>query len=151
MPNPSFDGACAKSRAGPSIQTLGVSFMTKMATLAGVAHNIAHHSASGLSYISPHLAVALRAVGETTTEIDLLASEPYPKNAKELQPLRSGLRSLRATVEAMLRKHGFSSEDVASVVLQATPAPWDAEGFLLHTRAIIVGRNGRTYDSGWLM
>lgn len=124
--------------------------MTKMSALAGVAQNIAHHSASGLSYISPHLAVALRAVGETTAEIDLLAPEPYPKNAKEMQPLRLALRTLKATVETMLRKHGFSLEDVTSVVLQATPAPWDAEGYLLHARAIIVGKNDSTYDSGWL-
>jgi hypothetical protein len=41
--------------------------MTKMAELAGVAHNIAHHSASNLSYLSPHLAQALRAAGEETT------------------------------------------------------------------------------------
>ena len=124
--------------------------MSKMSALTGVAHNIAHHAASGLSNISPHLAIALRATGETTTEIDLLASEPYPMNAKVLEPLRIALRSLKATVEVMLRKHGFSTEDVTSVVVLATPAPWDAGGYVLHTRTIIVGRNGRTYDSGWL-
>jgi hypothetical protein len=73
--------------------------MTKMSALSGVAHNIAHHSASGLSYISPHLAIALRTVGETTTEIDLLAPEPYSKNAKEIQSLRLALCTLKATVE----------------------------------------------------
>ena len=124
--------------------------MTRMSALAGVAHNVAHHSASGLSYLSPHLAIALRAVGESTTEIDLLAPDPYPANAKEMQPLRLALGTLKATVEAMLRKHSFSSQDVFSGVLQATPAPWDSEGYLLHTRCIIIGRNGRPYDSGWL-
>lgn len=124
--------------------------MTEMSELAGVAHNIAHHSASGLSYVSPHLAVALRAVGETTTGIELLAPEPYPKNAKEMQPLRLALRTLKVTIKAMLQRHGFSLEDVTSVKLQATPAPWDTVGYLLHTRGIIVGKNGRTYDSGWL-
>lgn len=140
----------AVAYARRSCPTLGVSPMTKMSALAGVAHNIAHHSASGLSYISPHLAVAMRAVGETTAEIDLLAPEPYPKNAKEMQPHRLALRTLKATVETMLHRHGFSLEDVASVVLQATSAPWDTEGYLLHTRGVIVGKNGRTYDSGWL-
>lgn len=124
--------------------------MTKMTVLTGVAHNIAHHSASGLSYISPHLAMALRGAGESTTEIDLLAPEPYPPNAEEMQPLRLALRALKVTVEEILRKHGFSPNDVASVVLQATPAPWDAEGYLLHTRTIITAKNGKTYDSGWL-
>lgn len=124
--------------------------MTKMSALAGVAHNIAHHSAGGLSYISPHLAMALRAKGESTTEIELLDPEPYPGNAEEMQPLRLALLALKTTVEAILRKHGFAREDVTSIVLQVTPAPWDTEGFVLHARSIITGKNGRTYDSGWL-
>ena len=55
-----------------------------MSTLTGVAHNIAHHSASGLSYLSPHLALALRSAGLQTTEIELLSTAPYPPNAAEL-------------------------------------------------------------------
>lgn len=132
------------------ISRLGSHPMTKMSALTGVAHDIAHHSASGLSYLSPHLAEALRAAGERTTEIELLDPEPYPANAKELQPLRLALLSLKTTVEAILRKHGFSTADVASVVLQATPVPWDTKGYILHTRSIITGKNGRAYDSGWL-
>lgn len=124
--------------------------MTKSAELAAVAHNIAHHAGSGLSYLSPHLARALRAAGEDTTEIDLLAHGPYPPNATDLQPLRMALASLQDTVWALLAKHGFSTADVTRITLHATPAPWDKEGFLLHTRAVVKSRNGRTYDSGWL-
>ena len=124
--------------------------MTKMSTLSGVAHNIAHHSASGLSYLSPHLAIALRSSGAETTEIELLSLEPYPNNAIELKPLRLALSSLKSTIEAMIQKHGFSQSDVASVVLHATPAPWDKEGYTLHTRSVITAKNGRVYDSGWL-
>ncbi len=124
--------------------------MAKLATLAGVAHNIAHHSASGLSYLSPHLAQALRGAGVATTEIDLLAPEPYPPRAIELQPLRLALRSLKSTVAEILQKHGFMVSDVVSIILCATPAPWDKDGYSLHTRALITGKNGRVYDSGWL-
>jgi hypothetical protein len=124
--------------------------MAKQSTLAGVAHNIAHHSASGLSYLSPHLAQALRKAGIETTEIELMAPEPYPTHATELKPLRLALASLKSTVMAMLQKHGFAQSDVVSVVLQATPAPWDKDGYLLHTRAVITAKNGRVYDSGWL-
>ena len=124
--------------------------MGRMSTLAGVAHNLAHHAGSGLGYVSPHLAQALRAVGVETTEIDLLAPAPYPPKAAELQPLRLALASLQATAKALLAKHGFSASDVSSVMLYATPAPWDTNGYSLHTRAVLISGTGRTYDSGWL-
>ena len=124
--------------------------MTKMADLAGIAHNIAHHSASGLSYLSPHLAQALRAAGEETTAIELLVQDPYPPKIGEVQPLRLSLASLKATAQGLLKKHGFNQNDVISIVLYATPAPWDRDGYVLHTRAVITAKNGRVYDSGWL-
>ena len=124
--------------------------MSRMSELAGVAHNIAHHAASGVSYISPHLAQAVRAVGMDTTEIDLLAESPYPSRAIELRPLRLALTSLQSTANSLLAKHGFSQGDVSSMVLYATPAPWDSEGYSLHTRVVLTSSAGRTYDSGWL-
>ncbi len=84
--------------------------MSKEAELAGVAHNIAHHSCSGLSYISPHLSKSLRAVGLTTTEINLLDASPYPPTVQESEPLRLGLASLHNFVLALLERHGFSKE-----------------------------------------
>lgn len=124
--------------------------MAKMAELAGVAHNIAHHSASGLSWISPHLAQALRAAGEKTTAIELLARHPYPSQIAEVQPLRLALVSLQVTVQGMLQKHGFNQDDILSIVLHVTPAPEDRSGYVLHTRAVITAKHGRVYDSGWL-
>src|SRR5260221_9324240 len=84
--------------------------MTKMADLAGVAHNIAHHSASGLSYLSPHLAQALRAAGEETTAIELLVQNPYPPKIAEVQPLRLSLVSLKATVQEV--ELGFMQKSI---------------------------------------
>ena len=124
--------------------------MSKTAKLAGVAHSIAHHAGSGLSYISPHLAEALRSVGASTTDIDLLALSPYPPEAAELKPLRLALAALQIKSKSILLKHGFSDGDVASIILRATPAPWDKAGYSLHTRAVVTSRAGRVYDSGWL-
>ena len=124
--------------------------MGRMSTLAGVAHSLAHHAGSGLSYVSPHLAEALRAAGVETTEIDLLVPAPYPPKAADLQPLGLALASLQATAKALLAKHGFSASDVSSMILYATPAPWDKDGYSLHTRAVLISSTGRTYDSGWL-
>lgn len=43
--------------------------MGRIAVLAGVAHDIAHHATSGLSYLSPHLALALSALHATALRI----------------------------------------------------------------------------------
>ena len=102
-----------------SVQKLGA--MSKHSELTGVAHNIAHHAGSGLSYLSPHLAQALWAAGSDTTEIDLLSKDPYPLNAAELQPLRLALASLQKTVMSLLAKQGFSDSDVSAIILHATP------------------------------
>jgi len=96
------------------------------------------------------MAEALRAVGASTTDIDLLAFSPYPPEAAELRPLRLALRALQAMSKSILLKHGFSAADVTSIVLRATPAPWDESGYCLHTRAVVTSRTGRAYDSGWL-
>ena len=124
--------------------------MGRVSQLAGVAHNLAHHAGSGLSYISPHLAQALWAKGVETTEIDLLAEAPYPSQAVEIQPLRLALATLRETARTLLAKGGFSDSDVTSMILYATPVPWDKSGYSLHTRVVLTSTTGRTYDSGWL-
>lgn len=118
--------------------------------LAGVAHDIAHHACSGLGYLNPHMAEALRAKGSDTTEVELLHLSPYPANAEELRPLRLALRAMREKAQAILVANGLGLDDVASIRLLATPAPWDSSGHCLHTRAIITSSDLKTYDSGWL-
>jgi hypothetical protein len=124
--------------------------MAKQKALAGAAHDIAHHAASGLSYLSPHMAQALRSAGITTTTIELLDASPYPAGATELKPLRLALQSLSATAVKIIAGYGLPRTEVSSVRLSVTPAPWDSEGYSLHTRAEVTAGNGRTYDSGWL-
>lgn len=124
--------------------------MTKQSQLSGVAHNIAHHTASGLSYVSPYLANSLRAAGIDSTQFELLVEQPYPPNTLEITPLKLALKTLRLTVIGLLKKHGFDLNKISSIILHATPAPWDKQGYILHTRAVITTRNGRVFDSGWI-
>src|SRR6185369_14307871 len=102
--------------------------MATRRALAGVAHDIAHHANSGLSYLSPHMAQALRTVGLETTVVELLVSSPYPPGASEMKPLRLALQALRSTSGTILEKYGFSLADVTSIKLHATPALWDTSG-----------------------
>jgi len=47
--------------------------------LSSVCQSIAHHAASSLSYVHPHLLQALKATGELIATVDLLSATPYPK------------------------------------------------------------------------
>jgi hypothetical protein len=122
----------------------------KLKELRGVAHDIAHHAASGLSCISPHMAQALRSSNIETTTIELLSEEPYPERVVELEPLRMALHALRKTMLEISSRRGFQAEDFQSVRLHATPAPWDQSGYLLHIKATIVASNGNSYESKWI-
>lgn len=124
--------------------------MARGARLQGIAHNIAHHAGSGLCSISPHLANALKLDGIETTNIDLLSEDPYPGNVAYIEPLSLSLSALRLKAEEILAKHNFRFRDLSELTLKATPAPWDRDGYCLHTRVVIVARAGKVFDSGWL-
>jgi hypothetical protein len=124
--------------------------MTKERSLSGVAHGIAHHAGSGLGYLTPHLAQALREASLETTAVELLAEEPYPTGVAEMRPLRLALAAMKQTALDILKKYGFERSDVLSIKLHGTPAPWDDTGYLLHTRAVITSAKDHEFDSGWL-
>ena len=124
--------------------------MPTQRALSGAAHDLAHHAASGLSYLSPHLGKALRDARVSTTTIHLMQPSPYPTGIADVKPLRLALQALSKTAEKILAGYGFAKEDVLAIDLSATPAPWDETGFLLHTRAVITVAGGRSFDSGWL-
>jgi hypothetical protein len=124
--------------------------MATQRALAGAAHDIDHHDNSGLSYLSPHMARALRAVGLETTIVELLDPLPYPPGASEMKPLRLALEALHSFSVAILAKYGFSLPDVTSIKLHATPASCDESGSVLRTRVVITATGGKLFDSGWL-
>lgn len=124
--------------------------MTRERLLAGAAHDIAHHAGSGVSWLSPHMAVALRKSGVATVSFDVLAPDPYPAGVVEVEPLRLALASLRDKAQQILSGYGFLPNDISGVELSVTPAPWDETGYTLHTRAVVTSSGGRPFDSGWL-
>ena len=124
--------------------------VTKERSLSGVAHDIAHHAGSGLSWLMPHLAQAVREALLETTAVELLDEEPYPMGVAEVPTLRLVLGDLKQSALRILKKYGFERPDVLSIKLHGTPAPWDDTGHLLHTRVIITSAKERRFDSGWL-
>lgn len=76
--------------------------MSSLKQLQGVAHNIAHHSQSSLSWLHPHLGQACDHAGVTAADLELLAAQPYPSGLPthellpRLKPLEMVLQALQA-------------------------------------------------------
>lgn len=121
--------------------------MPSQRALAGVAHDIAHHAASGLSYIHPHLYQACVAAGVRTARIDLLASDPYPSGLPEIQPLRLALGALQEKFSDVLRANGFAASDVAEAGLAIQFPLAGADGYTCQSASRLVSARGRVYTA----
>jgi hypothetical protein len=117
----------------------------KSAVMNGVAHDIAHHGQSGLSWLYPHLGEACREAGVLTATVDLLDEQPYPLGLPNRTPLGLALSSMRQTLAAILEQHGFRLADVTSARLEFTFPSGYGDGSLYSVRSTLVYR-GRTYE-----
>jgi hypothetical protein len=90
--------------------------MARVALLASVAYNIAHHAASGLSWLHPHACQSARALGLAELRFDLLASQPLSLPSVA-EPLRLASEALRKKSLEILEQHGFSVNALASAIL----------------------------------
>lgn len=84
--------------------------------LQSVAHNVAHHSASGLSCLHPHASKAARTNGSSHLEFDLLATSPLSLAQIE-EPLRLSASSLRGKFVTILNAEGFCLTDISKAQL----------------------------------
>jgi hypothetical protein len=90
--------------------------MARAALLASVAHNVAHHAASGLSWLHPHACQSARALGLAELRFDLLASQPLSQ-PNQPEPLRLASEALSKKSLEILEQHGFSAGALASAFL----------------------------------
>jgi hypothetical protein len=84
--------------------------------LGSVAHNVAHHAASSMSWLHPHAHRAAQAAGGGELDFDLLA--PFPLTLPSVDPpLRSACEGLRAKFVDILTKDGFAVAHLRSARL----------------------------------
>ncbi len=93
------------------------SAMASLKKLQAVAHDIAHHAQSSLSWIHPHLGEACAEAGVLDTSVELLMSS-CPRGLAARKPLELALSSLREKFFEMLSTYGLSREDVRAVRLE---------------------------------
>jgi hypothetical protein len=115
-------------------------------SLLGVAHDIAEHAQSGLSFLYPHLCRACQEAGVRTTSLSLLEDDPYPATLRQHEPLALAFVGVRLRFLQILASYGYSSADVASIQLSFTfPVTWE-DGSIYAVVAAITTPSGRVFE-----
>ena len=83
----------------------------------GIAHDIAHHAQSGLSYLHPWLDDACREARLSEAALDLLADRPWPTGFPVSEPLRLATSALQRRFADMVAKAGLSVDDLSEAGL----------------------------------
>src|SRR6266516_1415231 len=97
--------------------------MASLKPLNGVAHDIAHHAQSGLSWLHPHIGEMCRKAGVNKAVVEITESQPYPPGLERYKPLELALESLHKKLLEILQKQSLSLADVASLQLEFTFSP----------------------------
>ncbi|MGP6459771.1 hypothetical protein [Pseudomonas parakoreensis] len=113
--------------------------------LSSVCQSIAHHAASGLSYVHPHLLQALKVTGEPIATVDLLSAIPYPKELRSHPHLPTALSSLRDRFKQILKSEGFLITDLDEAKLFFKPDGQYQDEYCCECHARLSHLSGRKY------
>ena len=91
--------------------------MTSDKIYNSLTHNIAHHAASGLSYLHPHLSQACKAHGTKDICLRLTEKNVYPHDFPVPDPLKLSTETLKKTFLEMISNLNLSSEKIESASL----------------------------------
>lgn len=119
--------------------------MPSLKLLNGVAHDIAHHAVSGLSYIHPYLGELCRSMGKLTIALNVLSDSPLPENIIPVEPLALSSRALHQKFLEILERNGFSLKDVQSAVLTFSFSPSRTDDYIATCKASLVASNGKIF------
>ena len=120
--------------------------MATQRELLGIAHNIAHHAQSGLSWLHPHLAEACRFALVDAAEVELLDPQPYPLALPRRKPLEGALQDLQTRFWGMLELQGISRDSVQSVRLKFLLSPSRTDNYSCAVTAVITASNGKIFQ-----
>ncbi len=124
----------------------GETFMPSSKILNGVAHDIAYHALSGLSYLHPHLTQVCKRVSCTAVTLDLLRESPLPADFPDYEPLRLASRALHSTFIRILESNGFTVADIATARLTFHVSPDAPDDYsYISCDSEIVSASGRVY------
>ena len=120
--------------------------MSSLKNLQAVAHDIAHHAQSGLSWLHPHLGRACREASVMEASIDLLELHPYPVGLPTHEPLALALGGLHQRFLDMLSQYHLSETDLESAELHFAFKPDPRDDYSCLVKSILRSGAGHTYE-----
>jgi len=120
--------------------------MPSIKLLRSVAHNIAHHAQSCLSWLHPHMGEACRLASVTCADFELLTEQPYPSMLPRFEPLALALQGLQTKFWEILHLTGLPRESVQSVRLEFYFSPSRTDDYSCAVRAVITASDGKVFD-----
>jgi hypothetical protein len=121
--------------------------MASIKVLQSVAHDIAHHAQSGLSWVHPHMGQACRAAGRVAIEVQLTSDDPYPRLLAPVEPLKLAVTSLCQKFWDILAGHSLERSLVVSASLIFFFADDRPDDYSSEVTATITASNGRIYEA----
>lgn len=122
--------------------------MPSLKRLSSVCHSIAHHAASGLSFIHPHLRRACRDIGIDVLTIDLKSEEPCPERFRTIEPVRLSLGALRKKAEEILASEGFTLHELDGLELLVDFRPSFPDDYCSNCYAMVRHKSGKVFRDG---
>ena len=110
-----------------------------------MCQSIAHHAASGLSFVHPHVSRACGSAKVDQMEIGLLECEPCPAKFDSIEPLRLALRALQAKFEVILSAEGWSTAHLLDARLWLSPVP-GKDDYCATVRVVLVPTVGEPIE-----
>jgi hypothetical protein len=120
--------------------------MGSLKKLQAVAHDIAHHAQSSLSFVHPHLGEACSEAGVLDVSIELLDVAPYPTGLSERAPLTLALGALHQRFLELLSRYDLSAADLSGARLEFRFKPERRDHYSCHVRSVLTAKSGRVYD-----
>jgi hypothetical protein len=119
--------------------------VTSQKLLNSVAHNIAHHAVSGLSYVHPHLKQAVETQGLDSFSINLLCENPCPPSFRSIESLQLALLALKDKLGQIVSSEGLSVSDLHSAdLLFEFPSNYP-DDYCSDCHAVLVSVSGKTF------
>lgn len=120
--------------------------MIRVKRIRSVCHSIAHHAASGVSFVHPHVLHACTELGSGELEVNLLNGELCPPSCSNNETLRRSLEGVRLKLSEILAAEGMIVEDLARASLTFVRAPEARDDYSTICRAQLTAQNGYTAD-----
>jgi hypothetical protein len=119
--------------------------MTSYKHLKGIAHDIAAHAASSMSWLHPSLSQACRANNVANVVLDLTHDPKFPEAFLVSKPLALATNGLKEWYRGLLKKKGFSEIDIQSVTIEFVFPPQRTDDYWCACRCRLVSSLGKEF------